>query len=221
MRYAEINQPLAEATDAGFQRWFGNSKVVDANGQPLVVYHGTNQTFKAFSKKRGGMATGPRAGAIHGFFFTNDYGEAEDYAQSAGSKVVANVSKFEKEAERLRKHSERLEQIAQRTRRQEDWTAYEEAYAAWEQYETNAIQEDPSKNVQVISAYLSLQNPLEAHFTADGLHSEYGVIEDVINKAVRDGHDGVILRDISDRPSGGRARTDQYVAFSPKQIRRV
>jgi hypothetical protein len=24
-----------------FKRWFGDSKVVDANGQPLVVYHGT------------------------------------------------------------------------------------------------------------------------------------------------------------------------------------
>src|SRR3546814_7013631 len=31
-----------------FKRWFGNSKVVDADGQPLRVYHGTDQSFDAF-----------------------------------------------------------------------------------------------------------------------------------------------------------------------------
>lgn len=34
-----------------FKRWFGESKVVDAQGRPLVVYHGTPNDFKAF---RGG-----------------------------------------------------------------------------------------------------------------------------------------------------------------------
>jgi hypothetical protein len=33
-----------------FKRWFGDSKVVDANGKPLVVYHGTNAVFDAFNK---------------------------------------------------------------------------------------------------------------------------------------------------------------------------
>lgn len=31
-----------------FKRWFGDSKVVDSNGEPLVVYHGTNQDFDTF-----------------------------------------------------------------------------------------------------------------------------------------------------------------------------
>jgi len=31
-----------------FKRWFGDSKVVDENGKPLVVYHGTNRDFDAF-----------------------------------------------------------------------------------------------------------------------------------------------------------------------------
>ena len=215
MRYRDI---LSEAPTS-FERWFGNSRVIDAAGQPLVVYHGTNQTFSRFLKKRGGMATGPQAGAKHGFFFTSDREEADDYARHAGNKVVANVSTFEKETERLRRESERLEQIAQRTGRQEDWSAYERAYQQWETYEVDGIQEDPATNVQVIAAYLSLQNPLEANFKG-GLDSEYGVIEDVVAKAVRDGRDGVIMRNIADGPYGGRV-SDHYVAFSSKQIRRV
>lgn len=202
-----------------FERWFGNSHVVDAAKQPLVVYHGTNQTFGRFLKRHGGMATGPQAGAKHGFFFTSDHAEAEDYARHAGSKVVSNVSAFEKETERLRRESERLEQIAQRTQRPEDWRTYERAYQEWETYEVGGMQEDPTTNVQVIAAYLSLQNPLEANFNGR-LDSEFGVIEDVVAKARRDGHDGVIMRNIADGPYGGRV-SDHYVAFSSKQIRRI
>lgn len=32
-----------------FKRWFGNSKVVDANGEPLVVYHGSTRDYDTFS----------------------------------------------------------------------------------------------------------------------------------------------------------------------------
>lgn len=31
-----------------FKRWFGDSKVVDDNGEPRVVYHGTNKSFDTF-----------------------------------------------------------------------------------------------------------------------------------------------------------------------------
>lgn len=201
-----------------FGRWFGNSRVVDANGRPLVVYHGTNQTFVRFAKKRGGMSTGPQAGAKIGFFFTDNYAEAEDYAHHAGRTVVSNVSAFEKKTERLRKESERLEGIAQRTGQRSDWIAYEQAYQEWENCEINATREDPATNIQVISAHLSLQNPLEVNFNG-GIHSEHGCIEDVVAKAKHDGNDGVIMRNIADSPSGGTV-SNQYVVFSSQQIRR-
>jgi hypothetical protein len=204
---------------ASFEQWFGHSRVVDAEGRPLVVYHGTNQTFDTFSKDRGGMATGPQAGAAHGFFFTNDPEEAQAYADAAGRKVVSNVYKFEKETERLRKEQERLEKIAQRSNRAEDWSAYEQAYADWENYEVEATQEDPSTGTNVISAYLSLQNPLEVNFNGK-MESEAGDIENVVATALRKGHDGVIMRNIWDSPLGGHL-SDHYVAFSPDQIKRA
>ena len=37
-----------------FKEWFGKSKVVDENGEPLRVYHGTKAEFQEFQRSRGG-----------------------------------------------------------------------------------------------------------------------------------------------------------------------
>ena len=40
---------VADPIDSpAFKRWFGDSKVVDENGKPLVVYHGTDAIFSVF-----------------------------------------------------------------------------------------------------------------------------------------------------------------------------
>ena len=39
-----------------FKKWFGDSKVVDADGKPLIVYHGTRSDFDVFKK---GIFDGP------------------------------------------------------------------------------------------------------------------------------------------------------------------
>ncbi len=58
-----------------FVRWFGNSKVVDANGDPLVVYHGSKRADRIDSRFRKTRATsGPMA------FFTDDPAIASNYA---------------------------------------------------------------------------------------------------------------------------------------------
>lgn len=38
-----------------FKKWFGDSKVVDDQGKPLVVYHGTGADFEAFSDNSRGI----------------------------------------------------------------------------------------------------------------------------------------------------------------------
>ena len=35
-----------------FKKWFGKSKVVDENGEPLVVYHGTDKQFTSFDPEK-------------------------------------------------------------------------------------------------------------------------------------------------------------------------
>lgn len=70
-------------TFAAFQRWFADSKVVDAEGKPLVVYHGSPNDFSVFSyefNNRNGQAEG------RGFYFTDNRSYAEGY-QSDGGKL--------------------------------------------------------------------------------------------------------------------------------------
>lgn len=71
-----------------FKRWFGDSKVVDENGKPLVVYHGTGSEFYAFDRKKADDRTGRLMGLGAGkgkFYFT----ESEPGAEMAASGAVA------------------------------------------------------------------------------------------------------------------------------------
>lgn len=56
---------------AAFKRWFGSSKVVDAKGNPLVVYHGTADDFSTFDKSKIGSGAGHKS-SFAGFFFSAD-----------------------------------------------------------------------------------------------------------------------------------------------------
>ena len=74
---------------AAFKNWFGDwehdpsnaSKVVDENGEPRVVYHGSGAKFNTFSHKFA-MKNGAVKG--RGFYFTDDQGYAEGFAPKGG-----------------------------------------------------------------------------------------------------------------------------------------
>jgi hypothetical protein len=71
-------------TDA-FKRWFGDSKVVDENGDPLVVYHGS-ANFKGYKFEPSQKAN--RTGNPDGYYFTYDLEDANNYA---GNKDGAEI----------------------------------------------------------------------------------------------------------------------------------
>lgn len=80
-------QPI-HSTEQGlrnFWRWFAGSKVVDGDGRPLVVYHGTDQTEKGGGIRAFKMANGPEPGA----FFTNDPVTASEYSERFGEYAEA------------------------------------------------------------------------------------------------------------------------------------
>lgn len=53
-----------KVTDSpAFKRWFGASKVVDGQGEPMVVYHGTGEKFTTFKRSKATQGI---------FWFTND-----------------------------------------------------------------------------------------------------------------------------------------------------
>ena len=59
------------------------SKVVDENGEPLVVHHGTAKDFSVFDASRTGESTGNTGFYGAGFYFSQDHEYASGYASWA------------------------------------------------------------------------------------------------------------------------------------------
>lgn len=76
--YNSNGERIAQSEPAlrNFYKWFGDSKVVDSQGRPLVVYHGTKAQFNEFLGEKIGQS-GTSEGV--GFYFTNDKGIATGY----------------------------------------------------------------------------------------------------------------------------------------------
>ena len=78
-----------EERDKNFKEWFGDSKVVDENGEPLVVYHGTNADFNEFYRDKA------RSGWLSkGFYFTDCIDEAKDYGDNIIKSYISMKNPF-------------------------------------------------------------------------------------------------------------------------------
>ncbi len=73
--YLQARQPQT-GTEA-FKKWFGDSKVVDDSGKPLVVYHGTQADFSTFDQDNQRSVSSDD----QGYFFISDPRNASEHAQ--------------------------------------------------------------------------------------------------------------------------------------------
>lgn len=82
---AEVFQAAPRPDTKEFRHWFGGSKVVDADGKPLVVYHGTAADVTAFDPSRiGENYSTDRAG----FFFASHPDEASGFAVGDTRNII-------------------------------------------------------------------------------------------------------------------------------------
>lgn len=73
MKYLNIFEHYIKKINDNFYKWFGDSKVVDSQGNPLVVYHGTDNEFVEFSKSTiGDNHWQSKSDAYGGGFFFTD-----------------------------------------------------------------------------------------------------------------------------------------------------
>lgn len=83
---AELTPEQLEASrqaireSAEFQEWFEHSKVRDADGEPIVVHHGTVVDFDEFSVQPANGRATEESDAALGFFFSSRLDVAESYA---------------------------------------------------------------------------------------------------------------------------------------------
>lgn len=79
-----------------FWNWFRNSKIVDDKGNPLVVYHGTNdKSFNKFDLEFTGKNTDSGMYG-KGFYFTNILNYAKTYNRDKNGGVLKVYLRIEK-----------------------------------------------------------------------------------------------------------------------------
>jgi hypothetical protein len=86
IRFSKTSTDQTE-TEA-FKKWFGDSKVVDADGRPLVVYHGTASDFSEFAQKQATDKEGRRLSMGWGskkFYFARSANAASSAAEWAAA----------------------------------------------------------------------------------------------------------------------------------------
>lgn len=93
-----LGKPIADSPEklAAFWKWFNGSKIVDKQGRPIVVYHGTKTDFDNFDLNKiglNGLALGP------GFYFTDSesvahgYGDVKSFYLKALNPTLSNEKK--------------------------------------------------------------------------------------------------------------------------------
>jgi N12 class adenine-specific DNA methylase len=78
-----------DTRNAAFKKWFGNSKVVDADGKPMVVYHGTRaESFSQFEADFHDVVWSGKEGKRDLVFRTFYFSDDKETAATYGENVV-------------------------------------------------------------------------------------------------------------------------------------
>ena len=72
-----------------FKNWFGNSKIVDENGEPKVMYHGASKEWYEYD----GTKSNSKSGFSNLIFLTPNYEFAEDYGSYEIKSLFAKSEK--------------------------------------------------------------------------------------------------------------------------------
>jgi len=87
----DIRYQRAQQETPAFKNWFGESKVVDADGKPLTVYHGTSKDvdFNSFKGNKNGIWFTPDTESASSYAMQND---SMDYKQIPGTWKMQQVN---------------------------------------------------------------------------------------------------------------------------------
>ena len=102
----ETNQmvaPTEAINNKSFKRWFKDSRVVDSEGNPTIVYHGTLSDIQEFNLDR----ANPESDAGMGYYFTSNPEDASDnYGRPEGPDITQRVELLAEREENYGKDDE-------------------------------------------------------------------------------------------------------------------
>ncbi|MDR1584004.1 MAG: hypothetical protein LBS55_12260, partial [Prevotellaceae bacterium] len=91
---AKLLQNVEKSYEKGKNLLDNHSKVVDENGEPLVVYHFTDEEFTTFDITKSSSYTGTPDYNIPGFYFSPYYSESSDYGENTINSYMVIKNPF-------------------------------------------------------------------------------------------------------------------------------
>jgi len=226
----------------------GPTKVLDDKGEPLTVYHGTSDVFDRFNLSESMGEYGTEAAfftdspsVAEGYIGRSDKASRAiqkniDKAQAEFLKawdtlgLKRNPPDFEAAGQGGGRAARSVERDAEWSRERGDITEQQEAAinAAADELDTAvyarssdewSYDPDAAPEGRVIEAKLSIENPHIVN--AESLPDWNLIMAPAIEKALSDGRDGVIVRNVRDNATGSMEKSTVYVVFSDEQIHQI
>lgn len=182
------------------------SKVVDENGEPLLVYHGTAEAFAEFDAARRGELTEAKS-ARRAYFFTDHERTARSYAVYAAEDGPIK----------------RLVALANEAERRGDWAAYDKALAEAERLDTVAGRSERRESATVMSVFLRgdmMEFDAEGRTPLD-LRLDGEPLSGTLAAAKRAGKDGVVFQSLNDAINLVHVPATHYAIFNKSNAKRT
>ena len=229
----DVNSPvklkIKDVTESRqFKRWFGNSKVVNADGSPKIVYHQTENDFTVFDTRREGAGTRDN-GTPFGIFLKSsnrDIGLKGKKQMALYARIVNPLrARDRSELTRLmRNMSPEYDALITQheTLDREYKSKTQQAIKELKDFMINWRANNPGADsrslydVSEFNALFDAEDALTNEWTAKADELSTKAKNVMTNALESNGYDGVILE--NDAGSFGRS-TDAYIALHPEQIK--
>lgn len=188
-----------------FKRWFGDSKVVDEEGNPLVVYHGSSiETIKEFDLEKSGTILKSDWGK--GVYFTPDKWNAELYGTGALKQTDKEAIEIFDELNRVAKEYGTTPMMASIDLESKNPDAYKYIQELGDKFR-DRLKEIETFEPPVYPVFLKIKNPFV--YTYNGV-TRPSLAEEVQGK----GYDGLIIKDRD-------GDIEELIVFDPTQIKSI
>ena len=229
----DVNSPvklkIKDVTESRqFKRWFGNSKVVNADGSPKIVYHQTENDFTVFDTRREGAGTRDN-GTPFGIFLKSsnrDIGLKGKKQMALYARIVNPLrARDRSELTRLMRNMspEYDALITQHEALDREYKSKtQQAIKELKDFMINWRANNPGADsrslydVSEFNALFDAEDALANEWTAKADELSTKAKNVMTNALESNGYDGVILE--NDAGSFGRS-TDAYIALHPEQIK--
>lgn len=229
----DVNSPvklkIKDVTESRqFKRWFGKSKVVNADGSPKIVYHQTENDFTVFDTRREGAGTRDN-GTPFGIFLKSsnrDIGLKGKKQMALYARIVNPLrARDRSELTRLMRNMspEYDALITQHEALDREYKSKtQQAIKELKDFMINWRANNPGADsrslydVSEFNALFDAEDVLANEWTAKADELSTKAKNVMTNALESNGYDGVILE--NDAGSFGRS-TDAYIALHPEQIK--